>query len=550
MMKQKCFLFSILFLLALACNRSKKEDFESAKLASQVASTSVMLEKKLNFILDLIKEKIKDSDFEKAIFYSNQLIEESKDLKDKDGEAWGYYEKGFIYDQSLKLYDSAIINYYQSLQLRKETGNMQRMNDSYQGIASSYYNLQFFDKAKEYYELLRDNAKLSGDKASEAKAYLGIASCHTQLQHSRDVVVANYKKCLVLSEELNDQVGIGECYNLLGAAYYYIAPVDLDQAKIYYTSAASIFKSHAKMQELGDVYLNLALLHTAAKETKEAISYFQSVLNLGNTTRPHLLIRSHLELGDIHNIQKKYSEAVKELEQAKELATVAHHSRLLSDINALLSEVYLKINHSAEAIRSSQESRIWQTEYNEKQFQASKLIENQRLAVAHWEETRMNQKESISAWIYVLAIVISFVIGGGSVLTWTYIRTKKSTSIVQGDHQEKKENIEYKEITNEIKQDDHIQTTETTNEDIDDPIKSLTNRLYRILLHQFHTNEWIEKESMEVYTEAKEMEKTYKSKPDASLYRNELKDIRYIVRNSKWFLVCLKEQDKTKKKLD
>ena len=55
---------------------------------------------------------------------------------------------------------------------------------------------------------------------------------------------------------------------------------------------------------------------------------------------------------------------------------------------------------------------------------------------------------------------------------------------------------------------------------------------------------------MQVYTEAKEMEKVYKSKPDASLYRNELKDIRYIVRNAKWFLVCLKEQDKTKNKSD
>ncbi len=491
-------------------------------------------------------------DVDKSIEWADRMIEQAKNLEYKDGEALGHHMKGYVYEMQKKEYVQALDCFFKALTIQRELNQWQEIGKSYLGMGNTYYKLQFFDRAKEYYELFINNAQLINNKSDEAEGYRNMALAHQNLKQDYVTAALYFTRSLEIQKSLNNEEGIADAYHSLAGTYY--MRNDFNQASIYYLKTLE-HRIKTEDNRLADTYFDLGLVYHALNNTTKAKDYFSKTIELSTSINyQELVICSHEWLGELAKISKNYPTAIQELSIAQQLAEQDKntHLNLLIDITDTFSKLYEEMGDDSKAMDYVHKKEAWESTAVAEKSRITKLLEKQRFDTVKWEDTIEKKKEEgISMWWYIVsAVVISFVIGGGSVLTWTYIRTKKSTSIVQGDHQEKKENIEYKEITNEIKQDDHIQTTETINEDIDDPIKSLTNRLYRILLHQFHTNEWIEKESMQVYTEAKEMEKVYKSKPDASLYRNELKDIRYIVRNAKWFLVCLKEQDKTKNKSD
>jgi tetratricopeptide (TPR) repeat protein len=318
-MNQKYLLYSLLLaVIIISCNKSKKEEVGIKQPVGAKIESIAILPKKLDFRLDLVKEQIEHNEFKRAIFYSNELIEESKNFKNKDGEAWGYYEKGFIYDQHLGLHDSALINYHQSLSLRKEIGDQKHVNYCYLGMAGAYYKLEFPDRAESYYNLAIDHAKKINDKSTEAAAYRGMGLVHQNLKNDYVVAALHYAKCLELQKELTNKEGIADAYHSLAGTYY--LREDFKQAEVYYLKALE-YRIANENSRLADTYFSLGLVHKELKNYTSAKLYFNKSLDVSErVSYSTLIVRSHMEFGIIAQLQKNYPTAIQELTIAQQLA--------------------------------------------------------------------------------------------------------------------------------------------------------------------------------------------------------------------------------------
>ncbi len=522
MTKHKKIILVIITTLTIitGCNRKNKKTEEEVTPKNNSDNVSCDSDVIIPDILIVLGDRIDECQYnfpQKALEYADKIILESKKITYKNGESWGYYKKGFIYEKILKLHDSALFNYYNSLQLRKETNNLQRMGNSYLGMADAYYSLQFPDKAILYYDLLLENTKQSGDKANEAAAYRGLGLTYDRLKQDYVTAALYFTRSLEIQKELKNDERIAEAYHSLAGTYY--MRKDFNQASTHYLKALE-YRIKTENQSLANTYFDLGLVSMDLKNDASAKAYFEKSLTISERIAyKHVIISSHEGLALIAQLQKNYPTAIQELSIAQQLAEQDKntHLNLLIDITDTFSKLYEEMGDNDKAMDYVHKKEAWESTAATEKNRITKLLEKQRFDTVKWEDTVEKGKEDkgFSIWWYILsAVVLGFVAGVKGKKIYTGIQN--ALSMVPHQKKSSKKSI------------------------IDQKLDRVLARVVEVMENKSSYSDLMRKEAVMIHAKLKKIEEFQLAKK--SIPKRELNELWEMIKHARWFLGLAEEK--------
>lgn len=177
-----------------------------------------------------------------------------------------YQGLGDSYNQ-LGLYDLALENLFNSVEITERDQNNFSAAYAYNSIASVYQNLAEYDKSIEYNEKAKKQFEESGYTLGAATVNLNLATSYFE---KKDI-----DKCIELLtlaetqlESINTTYNLGEVYSLFGKVYRY--ENDLAKSSLYFQKAFDIHNESGADQFIGGALLEIARNQYEEQEYKEA----------------------------------------------------------------------------------------------------------------------------------------------------------------------------------------------------------------------------------------------------------------------------------------
>ncbi|GEM_PF-2311581 len=290
-------------------------------------------------ILNQIAKYYQDYNFAKAIYYSEQAIENAQSLNDSVGLADAYYNLGYI--QLLKG-DNSQANFnltkaYNLYSLLSNKIGIARSSDNLASIfryASSYEkSLKYHFSALKIFIELNDTTGIIGTKNNLGILYRNLDNYQKSLSY--------YHEALDLAKITNSKL-LSTVYNSIGSYYWY--KESYDSALYYYRSALKINPRTLLLKERNSAALNnIGNVYRSLEKSDSAIYYYKHSLDsctyYGFNNLASITLKN---FGIIYNKLGNYEEAVKYLDKSVSKAKMASLKQTISEDYLNLSESYSK----------------------------------------------------------------------------------------------------------------------------------------------------------------------------------------------------------------
>jgi len=295
-----------------------------------------------------IIDKVIDTDYETAMQYARVAMIESENANYLEGKANVFYILGSIYEET-DLYDTAIENYLQSLNIYSDLGNEQEM-------AKLYYSLGDIYKKKGSYQLSFENC-IEGlkiyEEINDSAGLSDIYNCMGSLykyQNNNMKAFDYYNKSLDLRIALEDKYGIALSYNNIGVVYSIEGNDEL--ALDYYKKSHEMFIEVGSKKNQGITLGNIANVYLNQQKLDDAYNYIIGSLKIHNEigyTRG--IANQHQKLGIYYDLMGNFDLAIDNLSKALDLYKDLGRLENKKEVAALLSEIYYKKGDNKEAYK-------------------------------------------------------------------------------------------------------------------------------------------------------------------------------------------------------
>jgi signal transduction histidine kinase len=190
---------------------------------------------KVNTLNSLSLTYWQDNDHENAMLYAKAALSLSEKIHFRKGEANATVFIGMA--SGLKREPEELTHYLNALNIYREIGDLEGLNDCYTGIIAMYIWQGNYAEASKYAYIKLKISENSKDrkKIAEALGWLGHVN---SLQGNKEEALINFRASLKLNEEMNDQERIAEAYLAIGGTYY--EKGELENALQKYYSALKI----------------------------------------------------------------------------------------------------------------------------------------------------------------------------------------------------------------------------------------------------------------------------------------------------------------------
>lgn len=226
---------------------------------------------------------------------------------------------------------------------------------------------------------------------AELSRFLGLAYRHNFLfTESLDW----YFKALDLSTQINDQEGIGFCYDNLGVVRF--NQEQYDEALGYLKKAREQFLKIDHQEGLAYAYIHLSWVLTKKNDLFSALDFAQEALFIRRKigAPPNQISNTLRDVAEVQIALKKYKAAQIALDEAIRIAEKLNNQILLSEHQLALAQLKQKTNDLDEAITLAQSS-YFLTHKTNNRFQRMK-------AAGVLAEIYQNQKQYDQAFQYLI----------------------------------------------------------------------------------------------------------------------------------------------------
>lgn len=192
----------------------------------------------------------------------------------------------------------ASLRYYRDALEKIKPGTNEDEQIIYLNVGNIYSELKLHKDAISTYKQCLDFAKKSGNKEMEAIVLGNLAE---ELLEADDLLAVDslINRSLILSEELDDQLGVGFAYKTLG--YIYLKFNQYEKANFYARQSMAIFEELESNHFLIDPYIILARVNKANMKTNEALGFANKAHQLARQVKAtHDLISTHKLLAEIY----------------------------------------------------------------------------------------------------------------------------------------------------------------------------------------------------------------------------------------------------------
>ncbi len=263
---------------------------------------------------------------------SNKLFE---NLKDPDFLVKSYQGTGELYMQWLA-YEKAASYFSKSLEISEKQNLTLAKAESLKGLGQSYMNLDRIKDAEHTYEMLLSLLQVNQDKAGEIET-LGKLAYLSKLEGNFQKVDAYNQQRLEKSQAAADV--LTEAYVLNSFGFSKKKQGNTAEALNYFERSLAAFKKSDQanpfvLTNIGVAYTNLSDFNNARKSYQEAKAIFEKNADGAGAARSlnYLAANSY--------INGNSEQAVKEVNQAIEIAKAGNHDDVLQESYKILSEIY------------------------------------------------------------------------------------------------------------------------------------------------------------------------------------------------------------------
>ncbi len=285
----------------------------------------VTKEEKVDILLGL--SKTTDPESEDGISYIDQAYQLAERLGLANKKAEALYYKGQLFSDRYK--DSmAIIYYKQALKLKNKVTEQQGVIQLFNGIGESYYEIDNYEQAKEYFELAHDIVENASNTKEKANTFYNLGKVYAKIGEFR-TALRYYHQAIETYQAINDQQGVAKAMNTIGVVYFRMDKYD---SAIYsYNKTLKLQKEIKDKYGMGLTLNNMGNVYWRWSNYDSAITYYQKALRIFEEVNFKKGISTCLNnIGLIYdNLEKEglYSENLKNYRKALEFHKKALETR-------------------------------------------------------------------------------------------------------------------------------------------------------------------------------------------------------------------------------
>ena len=249
----------------------------------------------------------------------------------------GVYEKIALCYYSLDKYNETIEWFKKTLDLQKESGDLENVANTLNNIGLNYKILGKYDQAIEYYKEAIAIDEQLGNKSGIAKTCNNIGMVYRSWSEY-DQAIEYFEKSLRLKNELADRQGVSTTLNNIGLVY--TEWQKYDQAILNFKESLSVEEAEGNNKEIANRLNNLGRVYFKLNQLDTALAYFQNALQIQlklNGVSQAALIYNNI--GKIYIQKGKYPEALSYLSSALEIYTGLGMESELSTVLANLGDL-------------------------------------------------------------------------------------------------------------------------------------------------------------------------------------------------------------------
>ncbi len=327
------------------------------------------------------------SNFEKALNEFMEALKIWQEMGNKQGMANSFNNIGLVYWNQGN-YEMAVDNLLRSLKLWEEIGNKNGIGMAYLNIGNIYLNQSNNEKALEfYYKALKINTE-TGNKNFLATTLNNIGLIY-QSQGNFEKALENQFKALKIREEIKDKKGIAMSYNNIGLIYY--------EQGLYDKALDNQLKSKILNNEIGNKlgvavsYTNIGNIYIKQKKFEDALNYNNLALSLCKS------------IGYKQGMKDTYSSLAELNDKKGDYKQALQYHKLYSDIkDTLLNE------QSSEQI--SEMNAKYDTEKKDKEI----IKKDAEISKQQAETEKQNLQRNAFIIGFALVLILAFFIFKGS----------------------------------------------------------------------------------------------------------------------------------------
>ena len=169
------------------------------------------------------------------------------------------------------------------LQLKeaKKTGKKDSEGKAYGNLGLAYWSLGQFEKAIEFHQQDLSITQKTGNKDSEGGAYGNLGLAYHSLGPF-EKAIQFYQQALSIAQKTGNKDSQGKAYGNLGVAYYSLG--QFEKAIEFYQQALSIAQKTGNKDSEGGAYGNLGLAYHSLGQFEKAIEFHQQALSIAQKT--------------------------------------------------------------------------------------------------------------------------------------------------------------------------------------------------------------------------------------------------------------------------
>jgi len=375
-------------------NELRKFEVKKKDMGKKV--TTLLDSTKVN-ILNQIGHEYLYSDFDTAIYYTQQFLYLSERIGFKKGIGDAYNNMGII-NNNIGNYLLALEYYQKALKIYEEISCRKGMGNSNSGIGLLYYKQGNYAEALKYCLIALKMQEEIGDKQGLGNSYTDLANIYEVQDNYSEALRKNFS-ALKIQEEIGDKNGMARSY--LNIAYEYNHQGKYYNAIKNIMSCLKISEEIGNKQRVGDSYFYLGGIYKAQKNYSEALKNHLLSLKIKKEIRAKGInvSASYCGIGEIYETQGNLNEALKYVKKglalslesgAKEQIQAAYEE--LAVINAKLQNY--RVAYDNEVLFKQYHDSLFNTE-NEKKLTSLQMKydfdkKEQADSIQHASENKIN----------------------------------------------------------------------------------------------------------------------------------------------------------------
>jgi tetratricopeptide (TPR) repeat protein len=217
--------------------------------------------------------------YERAIAFFQQSLDIKKEIGDIQGESISLIGLGNAYN-SLGQYERAIAFHQQSLDIFKEIGDIRGESISLNGLGNAYNSLGQYERAIAFFQQSLDIFKEIGDIQGESISLIGLGNAYYSLGQYERAIAFNQQSLDIKKEigdirgESNSLIGLGNAYGSLG---------QYERAIAFYQKSLDIKKEIGDIRGEATVWFNLGLSLEKVDREQDALGAYRNARELYQT---------------------------------------------------------------------------------------------------------------------------------------------------------------------------------------------------------------------------------------------------------------------------